>query len=47
LDTIDSILNNPEKIQIMKDGCEKFAKKDAGINVAKMILKEIVKKYKK
>lgn len=45
LDTIDSILNNPEKIQMMEEGCEKFAKKDAAVNIAKMILKEIVKKY--
>jgi len=47
LDTIDSILGNPDKIQTMKDGCEKFAKRNAGIDIAKIILKELVKKYLK
>ena len=46
LDTIDGILDNPDKIEMMKQGCEKFAKKEAGLNIAKMILKELVKKYK-
>jgi len=46
LDTIDSVLVNPDKIEIMQQGCEKFAKKDAALNIAKIILKEIVKKYK-
>lgn len=47
LDTVDSILNSQEKIEMMQQGCEKFAKKDAGINIARIILKELVKKYKK
>ncbi len=46
LDTIDGILDNPDKIEMMKQGCEKFAKKEAGLNIAKIILKELVKKYK-
>lgn len=46
LDTVDGILDNPAKIEMMKAGCDKFAKKDAGLNIAKIILKELVKKYK-
>ena len=47
LDTIDSILNDSNKIETMKQGCEKFAKKNAGIDIAKILLKELVKKYTK
>jgi UDP-N-acetylglucosamine:LPS N-acetylglucosamine transferase len=47
LDTVDSILDNPEKIEAMKEGCEKFAKKDAALNIARLMLKEVIKKYNK
>lgn len=47
LDTVDSILENPEKIEIMKKGCNEFAKKTAGLDIARIILKTIVKKYVK
>ncbi len=30
----------------MKAGCEKFAKKDAALNIARLMLKELIKKYK-
>lgn len=46
LDAIDSIVDNPEKIENMKAGCEKFAKKDAALNIARLMLKELIKKYK-
>lgn len=46
LDTIDGILNNPEKIEVMQQGCEKFAKKDAALNIARLMLKELIKRYR-
>jgi len=46
LDTIDGILNNPEKIETMQQGCEKFAKKDAALNIARLMLKELIKRYR-
>ncbi len=47
LDAVDSILDNPDRIEIMKKGCQEFAKKTAGLDIARIILKTIVKKYAK
>jgi len=43
MDTIEVILNSEERIQKMKDGCQKFAKIDAGDKIARIMLKEIIK----
>lgn len=44
MDTIDSIVDNKDKMIKMQIGCEKFAKIDAGDKIARSMLKSIIKK---
>ena len=44
MDTIDSIVDNKDKMIKMQVGCEKFAKIDAGDKIARSMLKSIIKK---
>ena len=45
MDTIDSIVDNKDKMIKMQIGCEKFAKIDAGDKIARSMLKAIIKQY--
>ena len=45
MDTIDSIVDNKDKMIKMQVGCEKFAKIDAGDKIARSMLKAIIKQY--